>query len=66
LVTALYDEESKEDVLSKDPRMTLTDTILFIEVREAGKKSAAGLSVGGIASNQVHRTSVAAEAAIKE
>ena len=37
LVTALYDEETKEDVLSKDPQMNLADTILLIEAREAGK-----------------------------
>ena len=37
LVTALYDEETKEEVLSKDPQMNLADTILLIEAREAGK-----------------------------
>ena len=45
-VTALYDEESKEKVLSKDPQMNLTDTILFIEAREAGGKVRSGLIWG--------------------
>ena len=48
-------------LLSKDPQMNLADTILFIEAKEAGKKSASVLSI-----NQVPRTSVSAEASIKE
>ena len=66
LVTALYDEETREEVLSKDPQMNLADTILFIEAREAGKKSAAVLSGVGIASNQVHKTSLPSETDSRE
>ena len=45
-LTALYDKESREKVLPKDPQMNLTDTILFIEAREAGGKVRSGLIWG--------------------
>ena len=66
LVKGLYDTETKEEVLSKEPQMDLNATILFIEARESGKRSAGALSGETIASNQVNRTAVAAEGVSKD
>ena len=61
LVRGLYDQETKEEVLSKEPQMDLTATILFIEARETGKRSAGVLSGNTTASNIVNKATVAAE-----
>ena len=65
LVKGLYDTETKEEVLSKEPQMDLNATILFIEARESGKRSAGVLAGEAIASNQINRTAVAAEGVAK-
>ena len=36
----MYDVETREKVLSKDPKMDLAATVLVIEARETGRKSA--------------------------
>ena len=41
--------------------MNLADTILFIEAREAGNRSAGVLSSGNLASNQINKPSVHTE-----
>ena len=38
LVKGLYDTETKEEVLSKEPQMDLDATIIFVEARETGKR----------------------------
>ena len=54
LVGGLYDEDTKQAVLSKVDEMPLADTIIFVEARETGKQSLKVLS-GGLSSGQVHR-----------
>ena len=61
LVKGLYDSETKEEVLSKEPQMDLKATILFIEARETGKRSAGVLSGNTTASNIVNKASVATD-----
>ena len=55
LVMGLYDTETKEEVLSKEPWMDLNATILFVEARETGKSSAGALSGDTIVSSQINR-----------
>ena len=62
LVRGLYDSETREGVLSKEPQMDLkATTILFIEAMETGKRSAGVLSGNTIASNTVDKASVATD-----
>ena len=51
MVRGLFDEDTKEEVLSKSPEMDLPATILFVEAREAGKM----LTDGIMASSQINK-----------
>jgi hypothetical protein len=55
MVRGLFDEDTKEEVLSKSPEMDLPATILFVEAREAGKRSAGVLTDGIMASSQINK-----------
>ena len=44
LVRGLYDTETKGELLSKVEKLSLDDTVAFVEARETGKRSLAGLS----------------------
>ena len=44
MVKGLNDDDTKMEILSKATKMTLEDTITFIEARETGSKSATALS----------------------
>jgi hypothetical protein len=47
LVCGLNDEDTKQAVLYKVDKVTLDDTIAFLEARETGKNSVKILSGGG-------------------
>jgi hypothetical protein len=53
LVKGLYDTEMKGEILSKVDMPTLADTVTFVEARETGKRSLAGLS-GTLAGQSIH------------
>jgi hypothetical protein len=53
LVKGLYDTETKGEILSKVDMPTLADTVTFVEARETGKRSLAGLS-GTLAGQSIH------------
>ena len=55
MVKGLFDDDTKEEVLSKTPELDLESTITFVEAREAGKRSAGVLVGGGLASSQVNK-----------
>ena len=61
LVKGLYDTETRREVLSKKPQLDLDATILFVEARETGKRSANVLSGETIASNKISKTTVSEE-----
>ena len=50
MVKRLNDDDTKMEILSKVTKMTLEDTITFIEARETGSKSATALSKNVMAS----------------
>ena len=66
MVKGLYDTETKEEVLSKEPQMDLNTAILSVEARESGKRSAGVLSGDTIASNQINKTTMSAEGVFKD
>ena len=66
LVKGIYETETREEVLSKDPHMDLAATILFIEAREAGKRSAGVLSGSTPASGQANKTALVTEDRVQD
>jgi hypothetical protein len=50
LVKGLVDNETKSEIKSKVERLTLDETVTFVEARETGLRSLAGLSGSGLAS----------------
>ena len=66
LVKGIYDMETREEVLSKDPQMDLAATILFIEAREAGKRSAGVLSGSIPASSQANKAALVTEDRVQD
>ena len=53
LVKGLFDTETKGEILSKVDMPTLAETVTFLEARETGKRSLAGLS-GTLAGQSIH------------
>ena len=54
LVKGLVDNETKGEILSKVDKFTLDQTVAFVEARETGQRSLAGLGGGGLAGQQIH------------
>ena len=54
LVKGLVDNETKGEILSKVDKFTLDQTIAFVEARETGQRSLAGLGGSGLAGQQIH------------
>ena len=54
LVKGLIDNETKGEILSKVDKLTLEQTVVFVEARETGQRSLAGLGGPMLASQQVH------------
>ena len=54
LVKGLVDNETKGEILSKVDKLTLEQTIAFVEARETGQRSLAGLGGSGLAGQQIH------------
>ena len=54
MVKGLNDDDTKMEILSKVTKMTLEDTITFIEARETGSKSATALSKNALASTSTN------------
>ena len=54
LVKGLVDNETKGEILSKVDKLTLEQTVAFVEARETGQRSLAGLGGPTLAGQQVH------------
>ena len=54
LVKGLVDNETKGEILSKVKSLSLDDTIAFVEAREKGSRSLAGMGGSDLAGQQVH------------
>lgn len=51
----LYDTETKEELLSKSPELSLDGSVTFVEARESGKRSAGVLENSEMSSSQVNK-----------
>ena len=61
LVKGLVDNETKGEILSKVDKLTLEQTVAFVEARETGQRSLAGLGGPTLAGQQVHAVRVYSE-----
>ena len=55
MVKGLYDEDTKQEIMSKVKEMSFDETVTFVEARETGKKSVNCLNGGNLASSQINR-----------
>ena len=55
MVKGLFNNETREEILSKSPEMDLLATIVFVETKETAKRSAGVLTETSMASSQINK-----------
>ena len=55
MVKGIFDNQTREEVLSKSPEMDLLVTIAFMEANETAKRSARVLTEASMASSQLNK-----------
>ena len=55
MVKGLFDNETREEILSKSPELNLKTTIAFVEAKETAKRSAGVLTETSMASSQINK-----------